>query len=272
MIYSLKIVDPTATPIPWLPKVEALKAPREFTFTPGLNIIWGRNGTGKSSLLTLLARIFHCAQSGFPVITTSSLEDLFATVKWDDNGRLERSVSIRHDGQGVRHFDPGHTVGLLAFGGAFDDDFSNEGFAAVKTRGSAGQMTAFKSDKLLKTIKNGETPAVKCGHSAQRVNDVWETRKEVAQHLLAGNADKGPPTILLDEPDRSFDLPMQLAVWKFLRIYADETQFIVASHCPFALNLPEANYIDIDPGYLELAQKTLAILPKWPSAKPRRVQ
>lgn len=64
MIHKLTIKDPTKTPMPWLGKVNALKALREFAFKPGLNVLWG------------LARLLHCEQGGRPLVTQESLSDL----------------------------------------------------------------------------------------------------------------------------------------------------------------------------------------------------
>lgn len=52
MIEALEIEDPTRTCIPW-PKVAWLQERVEFS--PGLNILFAPNGSGKSTVLTTIA-------------------------------------------------------------------------------------------------------------------------------------------------------------------------------------------------------------------------
>jgi ABC-type Mn2+/Zn2+ transport system ATPase subunit len=94
---------------------------------------------------------------------------------------------------------------------------------------------------------------------------------ELAAYLLKGNATRGQPTILLDEPERSYDLNTQIGVWRFLRAYSDQVQFIVASHALFALRIPNAHYIELSPRYLAGSEAVLEILQKWPEEKPSKI-
>lgn len=73
---------------------------------------------------------------------------------------------------------------------------------------------------------------------------------------------------MLDEPERSFDLQMQVAIWRLIRAYSAKVQFIVASHSFYALGLPETNYIDMTPGYLELSARCKDLLSLWVDEKP----
>jgi len=274
MIYKLKIKDPAQTPVKWLSSVEAFKAPREFEFKPGLNILWGRNGSGKTSLTKVLARLFHCEQGNHPIVTQESLHDLTwarsvgGTTSEID---LKKGLKITHDGQGVRHFDPGHAVGLMGGGAAFDWDFGMEGIANTMFKGSAGQTTMFRFDRLVNEIVAGEVPEVTWKFPRTNNNSVWADRVKIATHFLEGNAEKGQPTVLLDEPERSYDLNAQVGVWRLLRAYSDQVQFIVASHSLFALKIPDAHYIELSPRYLAGSEAVLDILAKWPEEKPNKV-
>ena len=269
MIHKIDILDPSQTPVPWLPKVEALTKPRSFEFKPGLNILWGRNGSGKTSLTKLIARLFHCEQGNHPTVSQESLAALVGD-RFDPID-VEKGVAIVHDGQGVRHFDPGHAVGLTAGGAAFDWDFGTEGIYNQMFRGSAGQTNMFRFDRILNEIVAGEVPDVEYKLQRDRVADVWRDRIDLAERILKKNGDAGPPTILLDEPERSYDLNAQVGVWRLLRAYADSVQFIVASHSLFALKIPDANYVELSPRYLADSAKVLDILAGWPTEKPAKV-
>jgi energy-coupling factor transporter ATP-binding protein EcfA2 len=269
VIYKLDILDPSKTPVPWLPSVEAFAKPRSFEFKPGLNILWGRNGSGKTSLTKVIARLLHCEQGNQPFVTQESLRELVGGRVLDDVD-LKAGLSIKHDGQGVRHFDPSHAVGLMGGMAAFDWDFGTEGITNAMFKGSAGQTTMFRFDRLINEIVAGEVPEVEWKFPRADRDRPWGPRVKLAASFLKGNAVKGQPTILLDEPERSYDLNAQVGVWRFLRAYSDQVQFIVASHSLFALKIPDAHYIELSPRYLDLSAAVLEILQKWPEEKPQK--
>lgn len=268
MIRSFDIKNPTKTHISWMAEVASLKKPRKFEFTPGLNILWGRNGSGKSTVLKAMARLLHCEQSGVPVVTETSIREMFDNIRGEDHKDLKASMVLDHDGQAVRFFDPSIAVGLMGGGAAFDDDFFHQGLNNLRFRGSAGQTTTFRFDAIATSIIKDEVPTVERRLRADRVNDFWVARLRTADHFLKGSGKAGPLTILLDEPERSYDFAHQVGCWRFIRAMAKKYQILVASHSFFAVNIPEANYIELEDGYLEIAKRALALLPGWADEKP----
>lgn len=236
---------------PWVSKVAALK--QKIEFKPGLNVLWGRNGCGKSTLLEGIARMFHCHQSGRQVITNSSRH-----YDVERHGDFT-SLKIDHDGAPVMFFDPSQKVGLLSLGGAFDDDFLMEGVRAVGFKASTGQMTIQHFADRVITFERDADKSVK--RKTNHEHKEWDA-------FLLGTGEKASPTILCDEPDRGLDGPTQLVLWRYLRAAARSYQVIVASHSLFALDLPEANYIEMTPNYLEEGRETLLALAGFTKEKP----
>lgn len=269
MIRFLDIQKPEETCIKWLGKVAALKAPRRFEFTPGLNILWGRNGSGKTTVLKLLARMFQCEQGGIPTVTQNSIHELFPGFRDDDDEKVFAAVEVSHDGQGVRHFDPSHSVGLIGGGAGFDDDFFTAGVMNTMFKGSAGQTTLYRFEQIMGGfLKDSAAPKPDFKMKKEHVNETWSGRIELIEKFLKGSGEKGPVTVMFDEPERSFDLPTQAQLWRLMRAQAHRAQFIIASHSIFALNIPEANYHEIDKGYLAASKAALDLLPKWAEEKP----
>lgn len=245
MITELQITDPTATPCLWWPKVSAFEGRNTFKFNPtGLTILWGPNGSGKSTLLKILARLTHCEQGGTPLVTEVSVREFVQNVGKD----RDVGVSIKTDGQPVHFLDPGAEVGII--GGSFDYDFGSLGIETTfQQRLSAGEKVTARTNRIL-------TEAAKCQEvpwkvHRDRVNEVWRRWLDVSTRGLESNIkDIGPPTLLLDEPTRSLGIPRQAEAWRVLGAQV-RFQIIAATHSVFALNIPEATYIDVVPGYLE---------------------
>jgi len=256
MIYSLHVKNPETTVCEWWPKVDGLKDIKKLGFKPGLNILWGRNGTGKSTLLTAMARYLHCEQGGRPIITTSSCQAIFRSFSHDKWQR--RGLAIEHDGQGTFYVNPGRTIGHL--GGGFDDDFFMEGVQSAVAKGSAGQTTLIQAGMVLKHAKRVE---VEC-RIPESINDVWKKFRGEALRMTKGTTDKkGPPTILLDEPDRSLDIDNTQQLWaSVIPSMVKTRQVIVATHSPFALNMAGANYIVLgEQEYLAKCREAVKSLP-----------
>lgn len=265
MIKELRVTDPSAACTPWWKEVEGLKGRDRIEFEPGLNIIWGPNGSGKSTVITALARMLHCEQGGTQLVTSTSMHNLRGSMR---NGIPDGVMPI-HDGQPVVYFDPGNRVGLI--GGAFDWDFGDMGLRNTAFRGSHGQTTMMRAETaLVSIIKNTPPPKASwkmrepsANPPSESASDYdkqrWQTLDTVRRILAGTEKDSGRFTCLLDEPDRSLDIPLQFRYWLKLAeaVLVNDVQIIAASHSVFALDLPGVNYIEFKPGYLEQCRHTL---------------
>lgn len=230
MIKHVTITDPSRTGIEWWGKVPALKDITTLKFNPGVTILWGRNGCGKSTLLKAVARKLHCEQGGVIKVTQNRRS-------WDvpDDG-----LDIVHDGQ-ILYVAPEQQVGLI--GGTFDYDFMDQGVEEAMAKGSSGQHVLRRMGHALGVIVGQE----KLAPVQHKVEISPELKK-----FLDGSFPKFIPTVLLDEPDRSLDLVKQAGFYRNLLANSlGRAQVIIATHCPFAANLPGVTYVDLQPGYLE---------------------
>lgn len=218
-------------------------------FTPGLNILWGRNGSGKSTILKLMARYFHAEQGGVSTVTQSSISQLIPGI--NDNDTCLTGAEFEHDGKPVFFVDPGHAVGIV--GGQLDDDFFMQGVGSIMSKASDGQMTNHRTVMILDQCK--KTKEIKFMMDRDRVNVFWQERIDKIKKMLEPTGKPGPLTIMFDEPDRSLDFDAAEDVWGFLPKVVKTCQVIVATHHWMALNVAGANYIELSPGYLEKCRK-----------------
>jgi len=122
---------------------------KTFTFKPGLNIVIGQNGSGKSTILKACALSLAAYQGGFSTVTKNWCQDLFGF-----SDTIQFPWNIAHDGQPVFFVDPRVTVGLAH--GGFDDDFFNQGIMNVMNRASTGENTAVRINKAIGVIVGKE--------------------------------------------------------------------------------------------------------------------
>ncbi len=257
MLYSLTIKDPADLPIPWWSKVKSLEGVKKLSFKPGLNILWGRNGSGKSTVLTLVARSFHAEQGGHSIVTHESARAVFRDglgLRTGATGSdpMFTGATFKHDGKPIFYANPNTVIGLMGGGAAFDDDFLVEGVQAMLHKGSAGETTIYRTNVALRGIGTLVKEIIyKAGG-----NEVWQRREQKIRKSLKANAESGPYTVLLDEPDRSLDLDRVVRLWQGIPSVADKYQMIVATHSPYALRVEGANYVELTPGYLDACRKT----------------
>lgn len=229
----------------------------------------GPNGCGKSTLLLLLGHYFHAVQSGESFITSRSFHRCNdAAAKIADSWRgiatlISTVLEIDHDGQAVRYSNPEKVIGLSCSNMVPDEDLRvpmKEAFA--RKYASMGERTRRGSAPVLAALRAPSSTEVKV--SSGLPNYLGEQALAACQRLLQGSGPRGQPTTLLDEPDRSLDLPGQRELWDLIRSAASEHQIIIAAHSPFAMDIPGANYIELVPGYLGEVRDAVAALRRVP--------
>lgn len=224
-------------------------------FSDGLNIVFGPNGCGKSTLTGLCAYLTASEQGGVSKVTKTWMLSLV-----DHMGLIHAApkltdliASIEHDGMPTFYHNPRNTIGLYK-GIEFDDDFFNEGLANLKEpNGSVGEVSSRKLHRFFENMKSASLPTEIKGDDWLKNHSSFKDDYKVAMQLLASSCEAGNRTFIMDEPEMGFSVTKQVELWKNIAELARQNnrQVIVATHSPFALNIKDAHYIDMQPGYLD---------------------
>lgn len=216
---------------------------KEFTsvqFAP-ITIFYGGNGSGKTTLLNIIAEktgvIRHSAFNGSAffadyvtmckldgssiprhsqILTSDDVSDYLLTIRSLNDGIDSRRDELLADYTDRKYKD-------LRFTGLADYDNWKEGYDAKRM-----SQSRFVKDRLMRNVdmfSNGET-AMK--YYTDRITE---------------NA-----LYLVDEPENSLSVKLQLELQKYIadsaRFYG--CQFVIATHSPIFLSLPNAIIYDLD--------------------------
>lgn len=297
MIESFEFLKSSASSetcsFPWAAEIDFFKRTKKVEFKPGLNILFGGNGSGKSTLLQMIGMSLAAVQGGRSCVTSTWLSEVFVGLGSQNPGIPGK---LMHDGQPIMYFDARAKEGLLG-GGFDDDffDMGLENSLRRGSTGQLGLTRLDRMLSVLRegqepepekskepAQKKSGTPTTTKGLSRDRkrtprksknvgfpqeiefkvsrsVNSYWEPRLRLVDEMMAAKIPKGPRTMLFDEPESGFSFDWQDRLWRgvFERVDAAKFQVIIATHSPFALAIPGANYIEMEPGYLDQSEKSL---------------
>lgn len=229
-------------------KLDFFKNNKSIEFKPGLNIIFAPNGTGKSTILEILAKFTASEQGGISTITNSWKQDM---INFGVN--TMKGIKVFHDGQPTLYNNPRKAVGLFGGMAAFDDDFFEQGIMETQLRESTGYTTMTRLQRVL-AVLSGQAQMPKDFQKKSSLDDTYNT-------FLKANIEKNQPTMILDEPESGLAIHVQANIFRMINKRAKENnlQIIVATHSPFALSC-DANFIELQPGYLKIAKQEIELL------------
>jgi len=246
MINSIVILNGFASELPAI-------ARRKFTFSPGINAIFGSNGCGKSTILNCIKAYNGIKDGGWSKI--SEPNQLGATI-------------AAHFPYAYRQYSPSQCDCIVTWDGTptfyNDGDIKTDSFAfffnsQAKSKDgltteeeqmndlafhpSSGQHRMKKLNKLLNMIYN---PPLLIGGRGPEVDYIKSLPRT------------GRITLLLDEPERALSLPKQMQVFGVLVALAKDFQIIMSTHSPFVLFNKDISIIDMDVGYADECRSIIA--------------
>jgi len=170
----------------------------ELSFGPGRTGLIGRNGTGKSTLLRLIAGLVPPAAGSVTLAGTL--------------GMLEQSVQVEHDASVADHLGVSHAMSLLYR--------LEQGLGTIEDAGAADWSLPGRIEAALQQVG---LPQLAPERRLDTLSGGQRTRLALARLILAR-----PDIILLDEPTNNLDADGRQAVADLLRAWRGAA--IVVSH------------------------------------------
>jgi len=256
MIHSITVLNGFPVKLPAIGR-------KTFEFQKGVNILFGPNGCGKTTLINILGAYsgtragwstfgdpLYSMDHEYPeLFAKNAPAQVKAQVCWD--GTASFLMSPKTGSPGGATLDDSQD-GLMDFGMVVGE---------MMAKVSSGQERIIRINRLAEVLKT-VPDLTKKPKNYSDVNDLWQKSMDKFVKYVKSRTLDGPSTLLLDEVDQSMAIPLQKDFWTIaVPNIAKRFQVIAATHCPFALAHREAKgFIEMDPGYTDACMKAVKAL------------
>lgn len=249
MIEKIVIRDNKKSPVRYISEIPVFKNGKVFEFKPGVNVIVGKNGCGKTTLMKLIERYLlvgktECSKGLF----NSNIRDLFGL-----RGTFLDGIDVYSDYQ-KNVFRMCHAAEKNG-----DDTLANfnaftEYFTQIKSSTGEGVIVAINS--MFKRMFD-EGANLMFDFDKVGCDDHYkEYGSYVKSHRVT---DHDEWTILMDEPDRNLDIENMENILNILSFHKPRTQIIVVVHNPLLIcalsKNKEVHMIELTRGYVSKVKK-----------------
>lgn len=267
MIRSVTVRDARCAPYSYVADIPALKEGTTIEFKPGINIIVGANGCGKSTLIKTIATYLLCGNGCMKTPTGYNAVGDAVNDRhlWDptESEKLLDGVDVAHDYNGVAFILRNSYE--MENGDALRD--MDSFVSAYKRRvSSMGENTMFSIQTLFdvmfadKGVEYLAFPVANLKKIMDNAGDVWKERiRQLLQYYKRNQVTDLTPedfqyTVLMDEPDRNLDIYNLDQVADILSQDKEMTQLIATVHNPLLIarlsRKPNVNIIEMTEGYV----------------------
>ena len=249
MVYKVTITDNSNTPLRYLPDLPNFKNGTEYTFHPGVNIIVGENGCGKTTLLKL--------------IESYLIVDKEECNKGIYSSNIRRLFNMKDellDGTSVIADYKKNTFRLCHVAEKDNDNimssFRNFGTFFEQRHASTGEGVHIALESLFSYIFEG---------GASTSFDYSQFTTDYPAYIEYINSHKDTSidewTILMDEPDRNLDVDNITQIKGILSFHKPQTQLITVVHNPLLIyslsNVKDINIIEMTKDYVQKVKTTI---------------
>ena len=250
MIELVKIRDNTKSPVKYISDLENFSNGKVYTFKPGINIIVGENGCGKTTLLKLIERYL--------------IIDFIECSKGEFNNRIDKLFGFGDEFLGgvdiYADYDK-NTFRLSHQGETGKDVCANKEFFAEyvnQIHSSTGEGVIVALNSLFNYMFSKDAK-LKFDYEEQ-FKEYWPDYVEYVKNHRKNDL-PNEFTIIMDEPDRNLSLENIENIKPILSTPKEQTQLIVTIHNPLLIyslaDNSHINFIEMTEGYIEKVKKSI---------------
>ena len=250
MITKVVINNNGDTPIEYLSGLGAFKNGKTYEFKPGVNIIVGKNGCGKTTLMNLIRKYLLVDLSECSVgVFNSNINDICFGLGDDKHMYAGADVYADYQRNTFRLCHAGerkHNEDIFA------DDHTIAEFVGQR-ESSTGEGVIVALNSLFGRMFG---KGAKLMFDYMRLGDNYpQYMQYIHDHVIEGDE----WTILMDEPDRNLDIENIGHIKAVLDFHKPHTQIIAVLHNPLLIcalsKNPEVNFIEMTRGYVKNIRK-----------------
>lgn len=255
MIHKIAIRDNKNTPVRYLSELKAFKNGKEYVFKPGVNVIVGENGCGKTTLMKLIQAYMLV---GRQQCDERKVSDLFDSFKLKSGEKMLDGVDVFADYE-TNVFRLAHPEEYKGEFGIGLQSFENFGTMGMMYKSSTGEGVTVALNNLWKLMFSEKAelsfPKVSCW----RFDKYSDYKVYVNAHKV--KSEMNEYTILMDEPDRNLDIENIGQIKAILSFHKPQTQVIAVVHNPLLIvglsKNKDVNIIEMTRGYVKKVERNV---------------